>query len=250
MNTKDAHGLVEPFFYMDEFSIIDQFAQLQNDAIVHKKDPDYSYVFLPGSRKDRVLLVAHADTVWHNSHKLKVAFDGEDHGLFYSATRKKGLDKYGDPAMNGIGIGADDRAGIAALWVLSALGHSILITGGEECGCLGSYKLMSSKRMAALIQEHNFALQFDRRGRKDLVFYNVGTKEFAKFMQIETGYDPAPGSHTDICVLCEKIPGVNMSIGYANEHTVNEILNLRYWRNTVAVANNLLSKENLPKFSL
>ena len=38
------------------------------------------------------------------------------------------------------GIGADDRAGCAILWLLKDSGHSLLVTNGEEIGCNRLYR--------------------------------------------------------------------------------------------------------------
>jgi hypothetical protein len=252
MNLKDAYELVNPFFTMKEGQILSLFQDLSPKSIrVIGLDTDHHSVFIPGERDDRVLLVAHVDTVWHDSHKLKVGFN-EEHALFFSATRVKGVGKkYGKPYVKGLGIGADDRAGVAAVWALRDLGHSLLLVNGEEHGCLGSYNLMSNPEMAKVMQDHQFAMQFDRNGRDDLVFYNVGTNHFEKWMQRNMpGFSRNHGSFTDICVLCEKICGVNVSIGYRNEHTPNEVLNLRYFVNTVETAKNLLEKSKLPRFEL
>jgi hypothetical protein len=202
-----------------------------------------------------VLIVAHVDTVSRDDKRLGVYFGGEEYPVLFSGTRETGCDdedEDGDGAYcNGLGIGADDRAGVAAAWHMRNLGHSILLTAGEESGCLGSRYLMSSKKMSAIIQDHNFAVQFDRKGKKDLVYYSVGTKPFCAFMkQNAKGFREAQGSFTDICVLCEKMPGVNVSIGYFHEHTVNEMLVLPHFANTIEVFTGLLSKQNLPKFDL
>lgn len=255
MDIQQAHDLVHPFFFMREQEIFDKFTQLSDKSIfVNAKHPCHRSLFIPGTRKNKVLLVAHVDTVWKDNKNLKVEFGGEDFPMFFSGTREEEIDEDdedGDVSVTGIGIGADDRAGIAALWHMRDLGHSMLLTAGEEEGCLGSRYLMSSKKMVAILQDHCFMVQFDRKGRNDLVFYNVGTKHFVKYMeQNAKGFAQNSGSFTDICVLCEKIPGVNVSIGYCHEHTVNEMLNLRYFMNTLDVFHNFLSRNNLEQFSL
>ncbi len=237
---------------MKEQDILERFAELSSEAIITEgKHTDLNSVFLPGKRADRALLVAHVDTIQHDSKELRVSFGGPENPMFFSGTRRKGVfKKTGKPFISGLGIGADDRAGCAMLWALKDLGHSLLLTNGEEHGCLGSRYLMSSKKMAMLIQQHQFALQFDRKGRDDLVFYNVGTQEFADYLVQQTGYSIAEGTYTDICVLCEQMCGCNISVGYSGEHTANEMLNLRYWIKTFEVAHNLLSQPQIPKFGL
>jgi hypothetical protein len=63
-------------------------------------------------------------------------------GVFQSANRIRG-------------IGADDRAGCAILWLLKDLGHSLLITDGEEKGGIGSKWLMNDTENADIAEEIN-----------------------------------------------------------------------------------------------
>lgn len=251
MTPQEARSLIEPIFYMKEMEILERFANSSKDSIFTKhKQTDFSSVFIPGSRKDRVLLVAHVDTVWHDSPKIEVGYGNEGHEIFYSEIREKGLDKDDDPYFDGIGFGADDRAGVAMLWMYRQLGHSLLLVNGEERGTRGSRYLMSNSEMAAEIQEHQFAVEFDRHGYNDIVFYSVWTKSFKDYVANVTKYYPQPGTHTDICVLCRKICGVNISVGYYGEHGPNEVLDVNDWLNTYKVAGKWLSQKNLPKFPL
>ena len=215
------------------------------------KDSEYKrFVYIKGTRPDRVLLVAHADTVWYDlpiKTKLEgpnVISDSKDHkwNLTYQNNVKKNN--------TGIGIQADDRAGCAILWKFIESGHSILIANGEERGCIGSKWLMESDYWKNEINSHQFIIEFDRRDKDDIVFYDVGTKPFVSYIKEQTGYIPQPGTFTDIRVLCDTICGVNISVGYYNEHTPEERLNINEWNNTLQTAIRLLGKENIPKFGL
>lgn len=247
MNHNDPQ-LLHEFMSMNEQQVFDKFIQIFKDQerILHG-DRDFKSLFIPGTRKDRVLLIAHVDTVWLDSPLIEISYT---QGLFHSANRIRALDENNHPQHYGIGIGADDRAGIAALWKLRALGHSLLLTGCEESGCLGSLALMANQNMADMLQQHQFAIQFDRRNRNDLVYYGVGTKKFKSFMTKQTGYIKATGSSSDISVLCRDICGVNISIGYKNEHYHNECLVMDWWDRTVSTIQNMLIKDSLPKFEL
>ncbi len=209
---------------------------------------DTRFVFIDGTRKDKVLLVAHADTVFRN-HSIKIGFHND---IFFSKSRNLSYkNKAGETVKYGVGIGADDRAGCAIVWELQKLGHSILITSGEEIGGVGSNFLMRFKYWREKInKEHQFAVQFDRKGANDIVFYDVGTKAFKKYVSKSTGYVPASGSFTDICNLCDDICGVNMSVGYYFEHSCNERLIYSQWLRTLNTAYKWLSQDNLPKFNL
>ncbi len=245
MEIEKAKELVEPFLKMKEVEIFELFAGW-NKNFTTFGEGDYMSLFIPGTRKDRVLMVAHVDTVFMDSPKIEVHY----HDGLLRGKRARWLDeKSNNPRSGGCGIGADDRAGVAALWLLKELGHSILLTGCEELGCLGSCQLMANDKNAALMQEHQFAIQFDRQGRNDVVFYNVGSPAFEKYVVEQPGYNVAEGTFTDICVLCEEICGVNISIGYKNEHRSEELLNLRWWIRTVQTAHKWLKQSDLKRFT-
>ena len=174
------------------------------------------------------MLVAHADTVFthfHGSHE--VVFEN-------------GIYKSGEPS---VGIGADDRAGCAILYLLKDMGHSLLITNGEEIGCLGSQTIRQShKELYDELNEHQYIVQFDRRGSHDYKVYDIPvSKEFEDFIKKNTGYaEPDKKSNTDITNLCDTICGVNLSIGYYHEHTVKDILIYDEWKHTLDVAQQML----------
>jgi hypothetical protein len=208
------------------------------------------FVYVPGTRPDRVLIVAHADTVWNN---LKIGLETID-GIVRSTNQKteyKIKYRYSDTEVtkSGYGIGADDRAGCCIAWRLKDLGHSILITSGEEIGCIATKRLMEHEWWEnELNEKHNFAVQFDRRGHQDIVFYDLATDAFAEYVEKSTGYVPADGSTTDIRHICKKICGVNISVGYLDEHNPTERLVLANFENTASVALKWLSQDKLPRF--
>ncbi len=209
------------------------------------------FVYVPGSRSDRVLLVAHADTVWG---QLPINVGYAD-GILFSKNRLKEfkyINKWNTEITKyGVGLGADDRAGCAIVWELRKLGHSILITSGEEEGCIASKRLIADDYWSKLINtRHSFAVQFDRRGFNDIVFYNVGTKKFAQYVKENTGYKPVSGNSTDIKILCKDICGVNMSCGYHDEHNSGEKLVIDQWMNTLQTAKNWLSQPKIETFPL
>ena len=204
-----------------------------------------NFVYVPGTREDRVLLAAHADTVWH------YGYNGEE----YTQTLKKetfdGKTVY--LGANGTaGIGADDRAGCAILWLLRNSGHSLLLLDGEEQGQIGAHHIRDN--YPALFDElnrHAYAIQFDRRNATDYKVYNLPvTKKFTKFIQAATGYtDAGKLSRTDIVVLCRDVCGVNLSVGYHEEHSSEEYLVFEEWFHTLCVAEKLLTppQERYPR---
>jgi len=218
-------------------AILDKFASLP--GAVRRGRGDAQFVFVKGIRADRALLVAHADTVWGMGDRCEAKE--------FELQHKDGIIKnlYG-------GLGADDRAGCAMAWLLRDMGHSILITNGEEYGGIGSAWLMEhNPDIRAEINDNcSFAVELDRRNARDFKCYSVGTDEFRSYVKENTGYsEPNRHSFTDIVAICKKICGVNLSVGYYNEHSDREYLVFAEWQNTLNVCKQWLSK-SLPKFSL
>ena len=121
--------ILEKFLNFDLDSanqVFQEFASLENAQFFPEINDSDSFVYIPGSRKDRVLLVAHADTVFDNFNgHHEVILDGD---IYHSMEYK-------------VGIGADDRAGCAILYLLKNSGHSLLITNGEEIGCKAAHSI-------------------------------------------------------------------------------------------------------------
>ncbi|MGC8605462.1 MAG: hypothetical protein ACP5VS_17490 [Desulfomonilaceae bacterium] len=115
------------------------------------------------------------------------------------------------------------------LWLLKDLGHSLLVTNGEEHGRTGSSWLMDHNKDIAdeINHDHQFVIQFDRRNGRDFKCYDVGTDEFRSYVARKTGYtEPGRTATTDIVTLCREIAGVHLSIGYHNGHGNQEYLNI------------------------
>ena len=100
--------------------IFDRFAALPNAIAKKGGKPFERFVYVPGNRKDRVLLVAHIDTVWDKDYQKFGNNKPHNHRVVF----ENGIFSSGEETC---GIGADDRAGCAMLWKLKDSGHSILI---------------------------------------------------------------------------------------------------------------------------
>ncbi len=127
------------------------------------------FLYVRGSRSNKVLLVAHADTYWDH-----------EYGYDTAPTHTIKIEDGNITAVNEeFGLGADDRAGCAMLWLLKDLGHSLLVTNGEEDGQKGAAWLMSHNKDIAheINHDHQFVIQFDRRNGRDFKCYDVGTDE-------------------------------------------------------------------------
>lgn len=138
------------------------------------------------------------------------------------------------------------------MWLLRNLGHSLLILDGEEHGQIGANHIRNSNpELYKIINEHNYIIQFDRRGSSDYKTYSLPVSQaFIQYVESATGYhDAGKNARTDIVALCSDICGVNLSIGYYNEHNPEEVLVFDDWYHTLELAARILVDKQ-PKFLL
>lgn len=195
--------------------IFDRFAALPDAITGTGSEPLQRYVYIPGTRKDRVVLVAHTDTVWDKAYNKPFSgtqlLNYED-GIFSSA----------NPTC---GIGADDRAGCAMLWVLRSCGHSILLVDGEEHGKRGAWYLRKTNhKLFRELNQHCYMIELDWKGTNCCLFNQVdNTKTFKAYIENILGFaDSNTKGGTDLQVLCRNVCGVNIGIGYHGWHTPKE----------------------------
>mgnify|MGYP001569841616 FL=1 len=227
---------IDSLMQLNEDEVLEWFFDLTDDVIIGK---NAEFVYLPGKRaaSNRVLIVAHADTVWNDDKPRQVDWLGHICKSNWFSND---------------GIGADDRVGCAAAWLVATQGeHSVLITTGEEIGGIGAHAALAE--IAPLLKEHAFMLQVDRAGDEELVFYPGGhCKEWAKWLSDNdfAGFSQGWGSFTDITILSNglKLCAANLAAGYINEHTKSETFFLDAWMRTYDRLERLLARESLPKF--
>ncbi len=203
-----------------------RFAALPGVVIGKGPDALQRYVYIPGTRKDRVVLVAHIDTVWDKAYKQPFSESRSvifEDGIFRSGTQ-------------GCGIGADDRAGCAILWELQSCGHSILLVDGEEHGKHGAkYLKTSNKKLFRELNRHRYMIEFDCKGTNSCLFNQVdNTGKFKQYIEKELGFiDSKTSGGCDLQILCKSVCGVNLSVGYRFYHKPEEQLILSEWENTL-----------------
>lgn len=205
--------------------VYQMFAGLPGAVVGQGADPLQRFVYIPGSRRDRVVLVAHIDTIWDKSYKKPFS---ESRGVIL----ENGIFKSNHP---GCGIGADDRAGCAMLWTLRDCGHSLLITDGEEQGKHGArYLKRHHPKLFRELNCHRYMIEFDWKGTDGCLYNQVdNTKRFKKYITRQLGFtDSQAKGGTDLGVLCKNICGVNLGVGYRGHHTNSEQLVLADWENT------------------
>lgn len=228
--------------------IFEIFATIPTAIIYKGNKPGERFLFIRGNRPDAATLVAHADTVFEVSGKHEIIEDGD---VFRS-----GSSIYG--------IGADDRAGCAMLWLFKDLGHHILVCDYEESthrdatgNCVGSKYLMREHAdIAQIINNSSFIFEFDRRlayGRRKEHYtcYNLPvSQEFREFIEQNTGFtDDDNTGYTDIMELCTDVCGANICVGYSNAHSSNEKISISAFQNTYEIMYKLLTND-LKRFAL
>jgi len=224
-------------------AVFEEFGKI--NGAIFRENPERlkeRFLFIKGKKHDKVVLVAHADTCFDESY----GYNRSPHSL----VEKNGI--ISSKNEGNLGLGADDRAGCAILWILRESGHSILITDGEEGGGKGSKWLVNNHPdILEVLNNHQFMIQVDRRNAKEFKCYRVGTDRFREFISAQTGYfESDKFSYTDIVTLCQDVCGVNFSIGYYNEHSANEYLVTCEWLNTLYMLQKLLKKPVLERFEL
>ena len=146
------------------------------------------------------------------------------------------------------GLGADDRAGVFAIVqiIRSGLRPHIILTTDEEKGCLGASAL---GKLDCPFKELNYIIELDRRGSDDCVFYDCENTDFIEYVE-QFGFVWTFGSFSDIVMLCPSwgMAGVNLSVGYRDEHSTSEILFVGQLQSTIAKVKNMLQETEIPYF--
>lgn len=178
-----------------------------------------------------IALVAHMDTV----------FSSPPEDVYYD--ERKGVCWSPD------GLGADDRAGIFAILTILKHGYrpSIIFTTDEEIGAVGASQLVEDIKTPE--SELKYIIQLDRRGTNDCVFYDCNNRDFVEYIE-KFGFVETFGSFSDISVICPTwgIAGVNLSIGYEDEHSISETLRVGAMLNTIQKVENMLKVKDIPFF--
>ena len=176
-----------------------------------------------------ILLIAHLDTVWDDGLPYSYRYDIKTKTSVKVNKEVEDIPPYAfydsdfEVMFGSNGLGADDRAGVFAILKILEQGYRphVLFTYGEESGCLGAEDLMDAHPEP--IDNFKFMIQLDRQGYDDSVYYDCDNIEFEEYIN-SFGFKTQPGSFTDIKFLSKKwkIAGVNLSVGYYDEHTPGE----------------------------
>ena len=147
------------------------------------------------------------------------------------------------------GLGADDRAGVYSIVQIIKSGYrpTIIFTTDEEVGALGAREIV--KVFPKAPTELKYIIQLDRRGYNDCVFYNCDNTNFEQYIE-SFGFMTKIGSFSDISVICPawEVAGVNLSVGYYDEHSRSETLHVDEMLTTIQKVKNMLKDINNAEF--
>lgn len=174
----------------------------------YKPITDENFIIAKGNLP--ICLVAHMDTVFKRTpNAVDFLYDSEQKILWHPG-----------------GAGFDDRAGIYIILQMIEKGYKphIIFTNLEEIGGVGAQELVS--RFPHCPFKCSCLIELDRANKKDMVFYDCDNIDFIKYIG-KFGFQEEYGSFTDISFIMEQwgIAGVNLSVGYIDQHTANERLN-------------------------
>lgn len=191
--------------------------ELKRAAIAVLKEYNYQPKIFPHAITAEgtipIAVVAHLDTVFERKPS-KFYFDPKREIIW-------------DPA----GLGADDRLGVMLIFQLLTKGlrPHIILTCDEETYGYGSDEIAKQEPFEDL----RYIIELDRAGQKDCVFYSCDNPYFINYIE-SFGFQEAIGTYTDISTICPAwgVAGVNLSIGYYNEHQNSEYIKMQDYRAT------------------
>ena len=183
-----------------------------------KKHESGNWVIKVGESKS--CFTAHLDTVHKEDGVQKIVHDTTSNTVYKDD---------GEP------LGADDAAGV---WLLINMIECnvpglYLFTVGEECGCVGSELIAST--YPSMLDGIERVISFDRRGTSDVIVSQLSQEccsaEFAIDLceKLGMGHKLEQGVFTDSASFMGLVSEcTNISVGYYNEHTKEEMLDLGY----------------------
>lgn len=224
------YKLFEKLVSLTEQEMLYSMAQFFKTKYKNKVEITKEYIIAHGDLP--IALVAHMDTVFKTP--VSDLYYDERKGVLWSPE----------------GLGADDRAGIFAILkiIQSGLRPSVILTTGEEMGGIGACALVAAHPTCPF-PGLKYLIQLDRRGTNDCVFYDCYCPDFVDYVE-SFGFCEHYGSFSDISFLMPEwqIVGVNLSVGYQDEHSKTEVLYINALYDTIAKVKRMLQEQNIPTF--
>ena len=195
------------------------------------KHAGMAWLYVPKRKGKKICLVAHVDTVWRE-RPIELRYSKK------TRTIKTG---------NGIGIGADDRAGVYAIYsILKSLPKKdwpmVLFCDGEEIGGIGAHEAV--EKFNSYFEDVAYFVELDRRGFAEVVYYGREPAEFKEYIE-SFGFEEEWGIFSDISVICPAVKkcGANLSVGFSMEHTAWETLDVESLEYTIDAVKEILDSE-------
>ena len=213
---------------------------LDNRGISYKTDAVGNILITKGKSDAFPVIAAHMDTV----HDIKKDFEIiESEHLLDDNTILEATSN-GKPT----GIGGDDKCGVySVLYMLEKFDNikAVFFTK-EESGCVGSHAINHD-----FFTDAGYIIQLDRWGFNDFVCKTYSTSTISEsYSNIATpilekyGYAPAIGLITDSITLFNSRVGiscVNVSCGYYEHHTDDEMIDLNEFWHSIKFAEELIT---------
>ena len=179
-----------------------------------------------------IMLVAHLDTVFPQPPK-DIYYDSQKQVMWSPQ-----------------GLGADDRAGVFSIIKIIKQGYKphICFMTDEEIGSRGAVFMIRDLPQPPF--DIKYIIELDRQGANDCVFYSCDNEEFEEYVE-SFGFVTDWGTFSDISEICPKwkIAGVNLSVGYFNEHSIGETLHTNFMYSTIKkVCKMLDAADKAPSF--
>ena len=186
-----------------------------------------------------VLFSCHTDTMHKDEGENDIEVD--DFGIV-TAWRKPKVQSGMDAKRERDILGADDGAGIYIMlrMIEEGIPGTYVFHADEEIGCKGSRALAEAPWSIGgfdLEDDFTHAIAFDRRGTSDLITWQLGMEMCSRACSVELmnrlntesslNYKPAEGIVTDTAMYEDQVQEcINLSVGYYDEHTTDERLDL------------------------
>lgn len=198
---------------------------------------------MPNGDASRTMFSCHIDTIHRTEGQQEVIY-APDISLVYKNDKEP--------------LGADDTAGVWLMLEMIDAGvpGMYVFHEGEERGGWGSSQI--ADYFPHFLSDYDHAIAFDRRGTKDVITHQGWQRccsdEFAQELSARltaaTGYSMEPcdgGIFTDTRNYTEDIPEcTNISVGYENEHSGSEMLDVEFLMVLRDAVTNPATWENLP----
>ena len=239
MKVKDMLLEIIPLSTPDLFRLILEYKELYVNDWIMVKGADYIAIY-PELIYTKILplLSSHIDTVNFNRIVFpKVSKDG-----IIKSRLRWNSNAIGEDELTGSPIGGDDRCGVAIM--LHLLSRKIpavyLFCDKEEVGCMGSEEFLYSS-CEYLLSRCSCYIGLDRKGKQDAAVYTYESQSLLNIVK-KYGYEKKLGSVTDIAIIQDEYPkaAVNLSVGFFNEHTTMEYIDVSAFEYTALIVPKLL----------